>query len=210
MIVEDEEKMRQFNQEWDKRYSTGSAKPPIDLGTNADPNAQSLIDSISQSTGHLNVNTGPYVPPPIPTTGNNCRECGLIHPPLPPGQVCPNATAPVNSSAAPQTQVPIQPLTEGATRSNVKDPSTSPPAPKLRHAMAPASTTDAWNPPVQSEPAPLAENNIPTEIHINKYLNSWGELLKVHCTNHNIINVKKLMRHLTVEVTDFLEMYKGK
>ncbi len=57
---------------------------------------------------------------------------------------------------------------------------------------------------------PLAENNIPTEIHVNKYLASWGDKIQVHCEAHGIENVKKLMLHLNVEVNDFLENYKGK
>jgi hypothetical protein len=203
MIQEDEDRLRQFNQDWDKKHSTSDSKPPIDLGKNGGDNI-SLIQSVQQT-----MNTGVYVPPSIPTTGNQCPQCGTIHPPLRPGEECPIAKSKQAETPKPTPQT-TQPLTEGKTKSIVKDdmeplrPTMPPPPPKpivpQRHDMAPYSAV--------REPESLAENNIPVEIHINKYLNSWGEMIQAHCKKYGITNTKKLMRHLTIEISDFLENYK--
>lgn len=205
MQVEDQEKLRRFNSDWDSSHSTEDKKPPMEVG-NSD-GGESLMDSIATT----NVNQmSTYTPPPIPTTGDNCGQCGLLHPPVRPGEICPNASVnpvpqPVQEVPQPVQEAP-QPLTEGETRGTVKPPTTTsqrpiapPPAPK------PIDPT-----PIVSEPAPLADNNIPTEIHVNKYLGSWGDMIQAHCNSNGINNVKKLMRHITIEITDFLESYKGK
>lgn len=207
MIIDDKEKMRQFNEEWDRAHSTSDTQPPLEVGNNA--SADSLMDSIASQ--NMNQPVGNYAPPPIPTTGDRCDQCKTLHPPLKPGEKCPVA----EELAQKNPQPPVQPVTEGNTLSNVKPvneaqqrPITSPPSPKT-HDLTPASARDTWD-PVEPEPAPLAQNNIPTEIHINKYLKLWSDMLEAHCKTHNVDNVKKLMRHITVEINEFLGWYKGK
>lgn len=223
MNVEDQEKLRRFNEEWDTAHTSGKPQNPMDSGQPNTPNAPSnLAESINMTS--LQPNTTPYQPPVIPTTGDRCGECGTLHPALPPGESCPVAaeqkakavqaphvpaqephqTQVVHETPAPQPQ-PVQPLTEGDFKTNMNDVSTVPPRP-VNPPPAPQP-----QPAAQPEPEPLvAENNIPTEIHVNKYLKMWGDLIQTHCKTHNIQNVKRLMRHLTVEVTDFLELNKGR
>lgn len=208
MQVEDQEKMRRFNEEWDRAHSTPDSKPPLDprdLNTKSD--GPSLLEQVQQSGMQMNVGT--YQAPVIPTTGDRCHQCGTMHPPLKPGDECPVAKemAQKNKSAAPQSQpqtTAVKPIGPQPTPQPVH-----PEPHHTRHEMAPASATDTWD-PVEPEPKPLAENNIPTEIHVNKYLKSWSEIIMTHCKNHGIENVKRLMRHLTVEITDFLEHNKGR
>jgi len=220
MQVEDQEKMRRFNEEWDRAHSTDDTKPPLDPRDLNKENSDgpSLLEQVQQ-TG-MQINTGTYQPAAIPTTGDRCTQCGTLHPPLKPGDECPVAKemAQKNASAAPQ---PVTPLTEGTTQGSMSPkidnkPQVRPvnPPPPVQpqqpsHEMSPASARGTWD-PVEPEPEPLAENNIPTEIHVNKYLKSWSELIMTHCKNHGVQNVKRLMRHLTVEVTDFLEHNKGR
>jgi len=221
MKVEDQELLRKFNEGWDKAHTTSGIKPPTDIGGGGGGNneASNLMSNIQQNAASLMYSMNqPYSPPAIPTTGNTCDQCNLIHPPIRPGEVCPNATPkpkPVQAPPVPAKEPHMtQPLTEGTTKSEVKQVNDTPkhpiapPPPPTRHAMAPASSGSAFE--VKPEPEPLAENNIPTEIHVNKYLSVWGDMIQAHCTKHSIQNVKKLMRHLTVEITDFLEANKGK
>jgi hypothetical protein len=190
MKVENEEALRRFNSDWDAVHSTKDTQPPIDPGKGSESGG--IMDSIAAS----NVNPTTHVPAPIPTTGDRCGQCNLLHPPVRPGETCPNAQ---NNTPVPEAP---QPLTEGSTLEKVKATS-SPPAPQ----PTPATPTPTIN---TSEPSPLADNNIPTEIHVNKYLASWGDMIQAHCMSHSVENVKKLMRHITIEITDFLETYKGK
>ena len=208
MNVEDQEALRRFNDEWDKLHSTTDNKPPIDPRDLHQGNSpKNLSESLNLST-MMNTTTT-YNPPQIPTTGDRCNQCNLLHPPLPPGDKCPNAVT------RPQVQpAPTQPLTEGNIKKPIIEQRPVNPPPVSQAPFVPAKephqTSVTYEAPVQPEPVPLADNNIPTEIHINKYLKSWGELIQTHCKNHSIENVKRLMRHLTVEITDFLEHNKGR
>jgi hypothetical protein len=122
--MEDEAKLKAFNEEHDKQYSS----PPLDLtqpqGTPGQaPNIEGLSPEdaatymklkaqMEAGNPSVNVNTpntapvtssGPapapvstppapaYVPAPVQTVGSNCSECGMMHPPLPMGEKCPNA-----------------------------------------------------------------------------------------------------------------------
>jgi len=197
MRTENQEALRRFNSDWDNAHSTDDTKPPIEVSEGG--SADNLMASIAAS--NVNAATTPYAPPPIPTTGDTCNQCNLLHPPVPPGETCPNA--PSVQKDTPTKEVTYEALTEGDVQQspanfNTPRPTSSPPSP--------ITTTEQVIP----EPSSLADNNIPTEIHVNKYLASWGEMIRAHCTSQGVINVKKLMRHLTVEVTDFLESYKGK
>lgn len=217
MTPENDEKLRQFNAEWDRRYSTDDTKPPMEVGKNgaiAAPGNGNLMESIQRGAANLMPNTTPYVPAAIPTTGDNCPQCGTMHPPIRPGETCPVAAAMKgNQPTAEPTTTPtpapepvvnavVEPLTEGNTKTEVKPVNETPVRP-VQPPPAPVSNTETL-----SEPAPLADNNIPTEIHVNKYLGSWGQQIDIYCKNNNIKNVKKLMRHLTIEVTNFLDYYK--
>lgn len=193
MQSESDEKLRQFNQEWDNAHSTKDTKPPLDIGGSGD---SSLAESIAQNP--IVPAQGTFQPAPIPTTGDQCPQCNLLHPPLRPGESCPNAPG----ATGPVKEVDTAPP---ATSPAVVHPSTPEPAVVTQPALAPAQNTETV-----SEPAPLADNNIPTEIHVNKYLASWGDQIQAHCKANKIENVKKLMRHITIEITDFLENYKGK
>lgn len=118
--MEDDEKLRQFNEQHNQEYSS----PPLDLtkpqGTPGQaPNMEGLSPEdqatfmklkaqIESANPGLNVNANPapaanpnpagtpapaapYVPPAINTAGSACPDCGVMHPPLPPGERCPNA-----------------------------------------------------------------------------------------------------------------------
>jgi hypothetical protein len=197
MRVEDQEKLRQFNSTWDKAHSTDDSPTPIDPGPNPTGESSSLMDSIAST---INPATS-YAVPPIPTTGDRCGQCNLLHPPVRPGETCPNAKVEPNALAP---QPAPQPLTEDPVIDDTKPPVQQPIAPP----PSPQPMTLQPMTPVPSEPAPLADNNIPTEIHVNKYLASWGDMIQAHCKTHGVKNVKKLMRHLTVEVDNFLGIYK--
>jgi hypothetical protein len=191
MQSENDEKLRQFNQEWDKAHSTDDTKPPIDLGGSG---ASNLAESIAQQP--IAPTQGVYTPANIPTTGNQCPQCNLLHPPLRPGETCPNAPG----ASGPVKEVITTPPAA------VQSPTVVTPAGEvIVTPAAPAPDTETV-----SESTPLADNNIPTEIHVNKYLASWGDQIQAHCKENKIENVKKLMRHITIEITDFLENYKGK
>lgn len=224
MRAENLEDLRRFNEEWDNAHSTDDSKPPIDPGTNGviqDNGAPGLAEQIAKNS--MTINRGTYQPASIPTTGNECSQCGTLHPPLRPGEDCPvaaekNKTVTTTTSAEPTdtpkapVQSPPQPqpesLTEGTTKSPEFKPSPAPTSPPPTPTPIPVQQT---NVKAEPEPKPLvAENNIPTEIHVNKYLASWADIIMAHCKTHNIVNVKRLMRHLTVEVTDFLEHNKGR
>lgn len=209
MIVEDDEKLRRFNSDWDTAHTTDINKQPQNGQVVPADDPQNLMDSIKMTP------MTPYTPAVIPTTGNQCPECNLLHPPVPPGQTCPNAVAaqaPVQETIQTLPDDAVEdlveerpkPLTEGPIRDQVRDPSTSPTRP-IGPPPAPKPAV-----PVQLEPAPLAENNIPTDIHINKYLNSWGDMIRAHSQRRGTTNIKKLMRHLTIEITEFLENYEGR
>ena len=199
MLQDNDEAMKKFNADWDKQYSVDGTKPPIDGGTGGG----NLMDNINNQP----ITTQPFQPAVIPTTGDQCPQCHTMHPPIRPGEVCPVAKAAGTVPEVAQEVVPPAPVVQevvDAVVPEVKTTETSagqvvitPPAP------APITETI-------SEPTPLAQNNIPTEIHVNKYLASWGDLIQAHCEEHKIENVKKLMRHMTVEITEFLENYKGK
>jgi hypothetical protein len=106
-IVEDDRKLKEFNEQHDKEYSS----PPLDLTkpqgtpgrppTNLTPQEQKVMmelqNKMQASSPNMNVkspvSTAPYVPPTIQTAGNVCPDCGVMHPPLPVGQRCPNAKA---------------------------------------------------------------------------------------------------------------------
>jgi len=209
MQVEDQEKMRRFNEEWDRAHSTDDTKPPLDPRdlNKANSDGPSLLEQV-QRTG-MQINTGTYQPAAIPTTGDRCNQCGTLHPPLKPGDECPVAKelAEKNGTSSP---APPQPTTAdappGPPPSTTAPPVQPQPQPVQPQPQPVQQTVEAAPP----EPTPLAENNIPTEIHVNKYLKSWSELIMTHCKNHGVQNVKRLMRHLTVEVTDFLEHNKGR
>lgn len=119
--MEDDEKLRQFNEAHNQEYSS----PPLDLtqpqGTPGQaPNMDGLSPEdqatfmklkaqMEAANPGVNVNANPapaaaaanpagtpapaapYVAPNIQTAGNVCPECGVMHPPVPPGQRCPNA-----------------------------------------------------------------------------------------------------------------------
>jgi hypothetical protein len=132
----------------------------------------------------------------------------LLHPPVRPGEICPNAVAqPEPSVQAPPVpaQEPHQttPVHEAPSAQEEKVYAASP-----VHKVVPTPASPASE--VKPEPQSLADNNIPTEIHVNKYLSTWGDMIQAHCNDQAVQNVKKLMRHLTIEITDFLESYKGK
>ncbi len=231
MQEENQDALREFNESWDKQHTSATPTNPGDpnSGNTIQGNTElGLADQVAAAKASLNPG-GVYNPPSIPTTGDSCHQCGTMHPPVRPGEICPVAVelgkidkdgnpvttapetaqpavshAPAIEPAKPAPPAP-QPLTEGDTKTEVKNveivqprPETPPPAPKPVIGKA------------EPEPAPLAENNIPTEVHINKYLNQWGTIIEAHCKTHGIVNVKRLMRHLTVEVTDFLEHNKGR
>jgi hypothetical protein len=189
MQSEDDERLRLFNQEWDNQHSTKDSKPPLDIGGSG---ASSLAESVAQNT--IAPAQGNFQPAAIPTTGDQCPQCNLLHPPLRPGESCPNAPGATG------------PVKEVATKPPVVQPA---PEPAVVTQPAPAPVP-VENTETVYDAEPLAENNIPTEIHVNKYLASWGDKIQVHCEAHGIENVKKLMLHLNVEVNDFLENYKGK
>ena len=54
------------------------------LPTKEDLKAQAIIQDLSRR-----MNMGP--PGAIPTTFGSCSQCGIMHPPLRPGEMCPNA-----------------------------------------------------------------------------------------------------------------------
>jgi len=214
MQVEDQDILRKFNEEWDAAHTSANPQQPVN--NPQQPQVNPPINSgqpqnLAESIQSVQLNQGPYQPPAIPTTGDKCPECNLLHPPLPPGEKCPNAVAKPEPVPAPRPE-PVQNLVENP----------APVAPDPQHEVQQAPVTQS--PPVTEKPqnlAPVAsaepepepivqENNIPTEIHVNKYLNHWGEIIQAHCKTHNITNVKRLMRHLTIEVTDFLEHNKGR
>lgn len=198
MIQENDDKLRAFNQQWDKSHSTEDTKPPIDVGSNGviNDNSQTLLESIQQSSP-----SGVFTPAKIPTTGEGCEQCGVMHPPLRPGEACPNAKGDDDNNVQPQPPQTVAPEPAPPPQTVAPEPKTAPPL----HTPQPTAPQ-----PVEAEPAPLSDNNVPTEIHINKYLNSWGEMIRAHCERHGVTNMKKLMRHLTIEITDYLENYKGK
>lgn len=204
MNVEDQDALRKFNEEWDNAHTSGGNKPPIDLG--GKNNSRNLVESINTTNM---VKSGPYVPPSIPTTGDRCDQCGTLHPPIKPGDVCPVAGELTQKNTSAKPKPPIPEPTTGTPPNNVQRDFTPVEKPKPAQPIQPVihqhPTTS-----VKPEPEPLAENNIPTEIHVNKYLNNWHDIIMTHCKTHSIVNVKRLMRHLTVEVTDFLEHNKGR
>jgi hypothetical protein len=221
MQAEDLEKLRKFNEEWDSAHTSGDLTKPIDPGIgNSSQNQGNLIDAAS--AGAMNMNTGPYTPPSIPTTGDKCDQCGTLHPPIKPGDICPvaqefaqNNTAPIqepepNRPNPPQDRLLPEGVQPPPSPAATADVVYTVPEKPVEVQPAPPPPPIQKQPSVEPEPTPLAENNIPTEIHVNKYLNSWSDLIIAHCKTHNVVNVKRLMRHLTVEVTDFLEYNKGR
>ncbi len=236
MQAEDQDALRKFNEEWDNAHSTEDTKPPInanDLAGNAGQGQPGLADQIAANAANLMTNTGTYQPPVIPTTGDSCAQCGTMHPAIGPGEVCPVAVElgkvdPKGNPILPTdaTQPPVSSFTPDEKPLEAQPDKTEPikeptPAPEpLSEENRPEKippqhpvTTQQPTQPVERaepEPAPLADNNIPAEVHINKYLQSWSDIIKAHCNTHSIVNVKRLMRHLTVEVTDFLEHNKGR
>jgi len=116
-LVEEDEKLRQFNESHDKQYSS----PPLDLSkpqgtpgqspSNLTPQEQRIMIELqakmAANNPNMNVKTPmtpapnppqhtpppTYSPAPVSTVGSGCPECGVMHPPLPPGQRCPNAKA---------------------------------------------------------------------------------------------------------------------
>ena len=205
MLQDDTEAMRKFNEQWDAQYSVDKNKPVIDGGG---ASGRNLLDSVQNQP--ITPMTQPYVPAVIPTTGDQCPQCNTMHPPIRPGEVCPVAKAAGTAPEVAQEVVPptpaVAPLTEGDTKTEVKPVNEAP----VRPTAAPPAPSPAPITETVSEPTPLAQNNIPTEIHVNKYLASWGDQIQAHCKANGIQNVKKLMRHITIEITDFLENYKGK
>ena len=232
MQEENQDALREFNEQWDKQHTSATPTNPADGNTGNTIQGQEglgLEDQLAAAKASLNPG-GVYQPPTIPTTGDSCHQCGTMHPPVRPGEVCPVAAEmgkvdkdgnhitaqpePASDFTPPEkpaeaqpikTESAPQPLTEGNIKTEVKNietaparPATSPPAPQPAIGKA------------EPEPEALAENNIPTEVHVNKYLNHWGTIIEAHCKTHGIVNVKRLMRHLTVEVTDFLEHNKGR
>jgi len=114
--MEDDSKLEKFNSEHNKQYST----PPLNLKNQGTPGQPPNVDGLSPedrrvmlelqakmaaSNPTLNVNKPAYTPPPayipptttVSTLGSGCPECGVMHPPLPPGQKCPNAKANLES-----------------------------------------------------------------------------------------------------------------
>ena len=91
MRDEDQDKLRAFNEEWDKANSTDMSNVPIDKGPNAVIKDESLSLADQVAAVGANMNQGVYTPPVIPTTGDRCSECGVMHPPVAPGQKCPLA-----------------------------------------------------------------------------------------------------------------------
>jgi hypothetical protein len=106
--MDDERKLKEFNEQHDKEYSS----PPLNLrnqGTpgqspqGLSPEDQKIMNELQTkmqaANPNLNFNAPPNVapistPPPtvnIQTMGNVCPECGVMHPPVPMGQRCPNA-----------------------------------------------------------------------------------------------------------------------
>jgi hypothetical protein len=226
MQAEDLEKLRRFNEEWDQQNSTDTSKI-IDPGmpNKGDGNQTlGLADQIAANS--MNLQPGTYSPASIPTTGDSCTQCGTMHPPVKPGDVCPVAIelGKVDKDGNPIVAQPAQPAQPTPQPEIIKETDhgdfTPPEGPSEAQPITPkvqpqevksAPIVRDTNKPVDPEPTPLVEkNNIPTEIHVNKYLNSWSDLIMTHCKTHNIVNVKRLMRHLTVEVTDFLEHNKGR
>jgi hypothetical protein len=218
MQAEDLEKLRRFNEEWDQQNSTDTSKildsgNPNQTPSPAGGDQLGLAEQIAANSMNLN-NPGTYSPASIPTTGDSCDQCGTMHPPVKPGEVCPVAVELGKVDKSGQ-QITTQPVVEVKPNVETADPVPSTPPKKapepVQETVNPAPIVQDTNKPVDPEPAPLVEkNNIPTEIHVNKYLNSWSDIIMTHCKTHNIVNVKRLMRHLTVEVTDFLEHNKGR
>jgi hypothetical protein len=220
MQAEDLEKLRRFNEEWDQQNSTDTSKiidpgmPKQGASPAGDKNTLSLADQIAANSVNL-MNQGTYAPPSIPTTGDRCDQCGTLHPPIKPGDMCPVAAELAEKKAAAPQPAPQPEIVKETNHGDFTPPEghleAQPITPKPQpQEVKPAPIVRDTNKPVDPEPAPLAENNIPTEIHVNKYLNSWSDLIMTHCKTHSIVNVKRLMRHLTVEVTDFLEHNKGR
>ena len=52
---------------------------------------QGLMENISTKTVNPNILKPGPAPTPAPTTQGACGQCGMLHPPIPPGQKCPNA-----------------------------------------------------------------------------------------------------------------------
>lgn len=113
--MEDDKKLEEFNAQHNEQYSS----PPLDLSrpqgtpgrppSNLTPAEQKVMlelqAKMAASNPNMNINTQTpqvpkttpapstpaYVPPSIQTSGNVCPECGVMHPPLPYGERCPNA-----------------------------------------------------------------------------------------------------------------------
>ena len=232
MKEENQDALRAFNEDWDKQHTTATPAHPQDpQGGNIvqqgnNNNELGLADQVAAAKASLNP-TGVYSPPSIPTTGDSCYQCGTMHPPLRPGEVCKVAVGlgKVDKEGHPitpeQSDIPAVPPVEAEvleTPEVIEKPVAQPLSEDNRPDKIPPQHPEPKTAPppqqiigkAEPEPAPLAENNIPTEVHVNKYLNHWGTIIEAHCKTHGITNVKRLMRHLTVEVTDFLEHNKGR
>ena len=91
--MEDEAKLRAFNEQMHNNQMTGQQNPPQQLYSNVDPNLlktdndQALIDRVNMTPG------GPT--PELATSFGKCPQCGTFHPPVKQGEKCP--VAPVKS-----------------------------------------------------------------------------------------------------------------
>ncbi|MHA1233083.1 MAG: hypothetical protein ACTSPQ_20850, partial [Candidatus Helarchaeota archaeon] len=64
---------------------------------NRQNNEQGLIEAVTNIPTEIVKRIKPSLPPtPVPTPGV-CSQCGMIHPPLKPGEICPNAKVEVKS-----------------------------------------------------------------------------------------------------------------
>ena len=229
MQPEDQDALRRFNEEWDSAHTSDTPNQPVNSNSGKviqESGGVGLEDQLAQMKASLAGGTGVYQPANIPTTGDNCPQCGVMHPPVRPGEVCKVAVEMGKVDKDGQPITPSQPDTPKRVEANsvvnyeypnvqknsfpeaFEDEKTDQKV--VEETQTPVKVAPQPVTSVQPEPAPLAENNIPTEVHVNKYLNSWGQLIETHCKTHNIVNVKRLMRHLTVEITDFLEHNKGR
>jgi len=107
--MNEDERLKEFNAEHDKSYTSPALPNPADLqnqGTagqapNATPQEQVVMAGInaqnqSQPAPATTPHTNPMTTQPITTgaqeaVGGLCSECGTMHPPIRAGEKCPNA-----------------------------------------------------------------------------------------------------------------------
>jgi len=89
--MEDEEKLRRFNEEMEKQQFTSNVDPNTIAQNPQGPQGpqNTAIQEQAQISNIMN-NQGPP-PSPIPTSSGRCEQCGTYHPPIKDGEKCPVA-----------------------------------------------------------------------------------------------------------------------